>query len=419
MQDSVSSRRRFLGWGNGLLTAAGLASRPLPAATSRQTAEGVDYYDKLGVAKIINAAGTYTALTASTMPPSVQAAVAGAARHPVRLAELQQKAGEYIARRLKCEAALVSAGAASALTLGTAACMTVGNRPAASLLPLEVSGLKNEVIVQKAHRYGYDHAIKNCGIRFVEVETPEQYEKAFTDRTVMCHFFNAAEAGQIGREQWIETAHRHGVPCFNDAAADVPPISNLWNYTKMGFDLVTFSGGKGLRGPQNAGLLLGRKDLIQAAAWSNSPYDETVGRGMKVAKEQIVGMVAAIDWFLDQSDDTMQAEFRSRAQRIVSHLKDIPSLTHEIMVPPVANAVPHLVIRYDQGRIRTSPLDVSASLRAGSPSIELNPSTGRKPASAGLPGGEDTIVVGVWMLQPGEDLIVASRLRDVLLKAAT
>jgi L-seryl-tRNA(Ser) seleniumtransferase len=187
----------------------------------------------------------------------------------------------------------------------------------------------------------------------------------------------------------------------------------------MGFDMVTFSGGKGLRGPQNAGLLLGRKDLIQAAAWSNSPYDETVGRGMKVAKEQIIGMVAAIDWFLDQSDDAMQAEFRSRAERIVSHLKDIPTLTHEIMVPSVANAVPHLVIRYDQGRIRTSPLEVSESLRAGSPSIELNPSTGRKPASAGLPGGEDTIVVGVWMLQPGEDLIVARRLRDVLLKAAT
>jgi L-seryl-tRNA(Ser) seleniumtransferase len=277
--------------------------------------------------------------------------------------------------------------------------------------------LKNEVIIQKTHRYGYDHAIKNCGIRFVEVETLDQYERAFTDRTVMCHFFNAAEEGQIGREKWLEVAHRHGVPCFNDAAADVPPVSNLWNYTQMGFDLVTFSGGKGLRGPQNAGLLLGRKDLIEAAAWSNSPHDETVGRGMKVAKEQIVGMVAAVDWFLDQGDEAMQAEFRRRAERIVSLLKDIPTLTHQVIVPPVANAVPHLVIHYDQGRIHKSPLEVSQALRAGSPAIELNPSTGRKPASAGLPGGEDTIVVGVWMLQPGEELIVARRLREVLLKA--
>src|SRR5450432_1359756 len=414
-----ATRRSFFAWTRNATAATGLlgTTSVRAGADAAQAVPGADYYDKLGVSKIINAAGTYTALTASIMPPSVQAAVAKAAKHPVRLAELQQKAGEYIARRLKCEAALVSAGAASALTLGTAACMTVGNRPAASLLPLEVSGLKNEVIVQKAHRYGYDHSIKNCGIRFVEVETPEQYEKAFTGRTVMCHFFNAAEAGQIGREQWIETAHRHGVPCFNDAAADVPPISNLWNYTKMGFDLVTFSGGKGLRGPQNAGLLLGRKDLIHAAAWSNSPHDETVGRGMKVAKEQIIGMVAALDWFLAQTDDGMQAEYRSRANRIAAQLKGIPTLTHEVHIPPVANHIPHLVIRYDQARVKKSPLEVADILRTGSPAIELNPSTGRKSGTTGLPTDENTIVVGVWMLEPGEDLIVARRLREVLSKA--
>jgi L-seryl-tRNA(Ser) seleniumtransferase len=415
---NTATRRSFFGWTRNALAATGLVSATPSLAASPQVPPGEDYYDKLGVTKIINAAGTYTALTASIMPPSVQAAVARAARNPVRLGELQQKAGAYIAQRLKCEAALVSAGAASALTLGTAACMTVGNRQAVSLLPLDVSSLKNEVIVQKAHRYGYDHAITNCGVRFVEVETLDDYEKAFTPKTVMCHFYNAAEAGNISREKWIEVAHRHGVPCFNDAAADVPPISNLWNYTQMGFDLVTFSGGKGMRGPQNAGLLLGRKDLIEAASWSNSPRDETVGRGMKVAKEQIVGMAAAVDWFLAQSDDGMQAEFHGRAERIAAHLKDIPTLTHDIVVPAVANAIPHLVIRYDQGRVGKSPLEVSDMLRKGSPSIELNPSTGRKAASAGLPGGEDTIVVGVWMLQPGEDLIVARRLHEVL-KAAT
>jgi uncharacterized pyridoxal phosphate-dependent enzyme len=413
----AATRRNFFSWSRNALAATGLVSTA-PLTAEAAAAAGEDYYAKLGVTKIVNAAGTYTALTASIMPPSVQAAVAEAAKHPVRLAELQQKSGEYIARRLKCEAALVSAGAASALTLGTAACMTVGNRQAASQLPLEVSSLKNEVIIQKGHRYGYDHAITNCGVRFVEVETLDQYEQAFTPRTVMCHFFNAAEHGQITREKWIEVAHRHGVPCFNDAAADVPPISNLWNYTQMGFDLVTFSGGKGLRGPQSAGLLLGRKDLIEAATWSNSPHDETVGRGMKVAKEQIIGMVAAIDWYLSQTDDGMQAEFRHRAERIAAVLKDVPTLTHEIVVPPLANAVPHLVIRYDQTRVRKTPLEVWQILREGSPAIELNPSTGRKPASAGMPGGEDMIVVGVWMLQPGEDLLVGRRLREVLLKAA-
>jgi len=413
----AATRRNFFSWTRNALAATGLVGTA-PAVAEAATAAGEDYYAKLGVTKIVNAAGTYTALTASIMPPSVQAAVAEAAKHPVRLAELQQKAGEYIARRLKCEAALVSAGAASALTLGTAACMTVGNQKAVSQLPLDVSALKNEVIIQKGHRYGYDHAIKNCGTQFVEVESLDQYEQAFTPRTVMCHFFNAAEQGQISREKWIEVAHRHGVPCFNDAAADVPPISNLWNYTQMGFDLVTFSGGKGLRGPQNAGLLLGRKDLIEAASWSNSPHDETVGRGMKVAKEQIIGMVAAVDWYLSQTEESMQAEFRRRAERIAAALKDVPTLTYEIVVPPLANAVPHLVIRYDQIRVRKTPLEVWQILREGSPAIELNPSTGRKPASAGMPGGEDMIVVGVWMLQPGEDLLVGRRLREVLLKAA-
>jgi L-seryl-tRNA(Ser) seleniumtransferase len=406
-----STRRRFFNWA---LTAGGLAVRPVRAA---EATEGEDYYDKLGVTKIINAAGTYTALTASIMPPSVQAAVARAAQYPVRLGELQRLAGEYLAKRLHCEAAMVTAGAASALTLGMAACITAASKTAIHNIPSDLTGLKNEVLVQKAHRYEYDHALRNCGASFVPVETLAEYEAAFTERTVMAHFFNAAEGGQIGREDWIRVAHAHGVPCFNDAAADVPPISNLWNYTKMGFDLVTFSGGKGIRGPQNAGLLLGKKELIAAAALNNSPASDTVGRGMKVAKEQIVGMVAAVDWFLSQSDAAMEAEFRQRAERIAAHLKGIPSLESSISLPDVpANMVPHLLLRYDQGRVKIAPRAVAAELRSGNPAIELNPSTGQR-HGGGLPSDENTIVVGVWMLQPGEDMIVARRLREVLSKA--
>src|SRR5215472_7390823 len=178
------SRRGFFSWAGGLLASRGLVA----ANTTRHPGEeGEDYYDKLGVTKIINAAGTFTLFTASMMPPSVQAAVARAAKHPVRLADLQRAAGEYIARKLQCEAAVVTAGAASALTLGTAACMTVGNKPAIERLPTDLSGLKNEVIVQKTHRYGYDHALRNCGVRFVQVETIPEYEAAFNDRTVLAH----------------------------------------------------------------------------------------------------------------------------------------------------------------------------------------------------------------------------------------
>jgi L-seryl-tRNA(Ser) seleniumtransferase len=416
-----SSRRSFL----GKTMAAGLAGQPLLARKSDKVAampkmaEGEDYYDKLGVTKIINAAGTYTALTASIMPPSVQAAVAKAAQHPVRLGELQRNAGEYLAKKLKCEAALVSAGAASALTLAAAACVTMGNRTAAHAIPTDMAGLKNQVIVQKSHRYGYDHALRNAGVEFVMVETLDEYEKAFNDKTVMCHFFNAAESGQISREDWVRVAKAHNVPSSNDAAADVPPISNLWNYTQMGFDLVIFSGGKGLRGPQNAGLLLGRKDLIAAAAINNSPADDAVGRGMKVAKEQIVGMVAAVDWFLSQTDEGMETEFQRRAEKIAAQMKGIPTLESKIVKPnTAANGVPHLLLRYDQQRVKISPQAVMQELRKGTPSIELNPGTGRRP-SAGLPTDQNTIVVGVWMLQPGEEMIVGKRLHEVLSKAAS
>src|SRR5437016_356392 len=225
--DAIGTRRKFLGWANWLFASGGLASHHLQAAELRHTAEGEDYYDKLGVTKIINAAGTYTSLTASTMPPSVQAAVALAAKHPVRLAEVQKASGEYLAQKLKCEAALVSAGAASALTLGTAACVMAANKCGIRDIPNEVPHLKNEVIIQKGHRYGYDQALLCCGVRFVEVETIPQYEAAFTDKTVMAHFYNASEQGDISREDWIRVAKSHRIPTFNDAAADVPPISNL------------------------------------------------------------------------------------------------------------------------------------------------------------------------------------------------
>jgi L-seryl-tRNA(Ser) seleniumtransferase len=377
----------------------------------------VDYYQKLGVTPFINAAGTYTVLSASTMPDEVQAAIALAAKKPVNLNELLEASGAYLAKQLRCEAALVTSGAAAALVVGTAACVTMGNDQAILGIPTDSAGLKNEVIVQKSHRYGYDHAVRNCGIRFVEVETIDQYEQAFNDHTVMAHFFNAG-GGKISGEDWVRVAHQHGVPCFNDAAADVPPISNLWKYTQMGFDLVTFSGGKGLRGPQCTGLLLGRKDLIEAAKKNNSPNSNTIGRGMKVAKEEIVGLVAAVDWFLKQDDAAMEAEYRRRADAIAKGLNSVPTLQTQIFVPEVANHVPHLHITYDQNRVKITGAEVMKKLREGTPRIELNPSTGGASASAGLPGGPNTIVVGVWMLQPGEETIVANRLRDVLKAAA-
>jgi L-seryl-tRNA(Ser) seleniumtransferase len=243
----------------------------------------------------------------------------------------------------------------------------------------------------------------------------EDYRATLGDRTVMTNFFNAAEGGEIGREAWIQAAHEHGVPCHLDAAADVPPIENLWNYTGMGFDLVCFSGGKGIRGPQNAGLLLGRKDLIELAAQNDNPNSDAVGRGMKVAKEQIVGMVAAVDWLLEQSDDKLEAEYLRRTAIIQKAVSSIPSVTTRVFTPPIANHVPHLIIDVDPAQMGTTPHEVAEELRNGTPSIELNPATGTD--GRGLTGTWNSIVLSTWMLEEGEEHIVAARLRSVLMKA--
>jgi len=385
-----------------------------PAATNSPVA--VDYYQKLGVKKMINAAGTYTMYTAAVMPPPVIRAVEEAAKHPVHLHELQVRAGEYIAQKLRCEGALVSCGASSALTLATAAAITSANNCKPEDIPQNVGPMKNEVIVQKSHRYGYDHAIFLCGAKIVEVETLDDYKRAFNEKTVMTNFFNAAENGEIGHEQWLEVAHQHNVPCHIDAAADMPPISNLWKYTGMGFDMVCFSGGKGIRGPQNAGLLLGKKQLIDLAHMNNNPY-EGVGRGMKVAKEQIVGMVAAVDWLLEQSDESMEKEFTRRANVIGNIVKDVPTVKTTIFTPEVANHVPHLIITYDPSTVGITPKEVQAKLRALDTPIELNPSTGSQHAGSGMPACPNALVVGTWMLLPGEPEIVGRQIRAALKKA--
>src|SRR6202167_2926870 len=417
--DKRFSRRRFFRWTGGL--AAGFSVAKSFASPTAEV-NGEDYYDKLGVPKIINAAGTYTTLTAACMPPVVLAAVQKAALHPVRLRDLQTKSGEYIAQRLKCEGAVVTSGAAGAITLAAAACLQYANNIDILDMPQAIDGKKNQVIVQRAHRYEYDRAMYLCGARVTEVVTLDDYKRACAaGNAVMTNFFNAAEdedgiagSAQIGREEWLQVAHEYKIPCHLDAAADMPPISNLWKYTGMGFDLVAFSGGKGMRGPQNAGLLLGRKVLTDLAHANNNPGDG-IGRGMKVAKEQIVGMVAAVDWVLSHTEESMQGDYQKRVDLIARAVKGIRSVWTETVVPKIANHVPHLLIRFDPAVIGVTTGQIVDALRTGAPSIELNPNTGQKP-NQGIPADANTLVVGVWMLQPGEDAIVGQRIRAILTK---
>jgi L-seryl-tRNA(Ser) seleniumtransferase len=344
-------------------------------------------------------------MTASLMPPEVMEAIEYASKHYVMLEELQIKVGERIASLVRAEAALVTSGAASALTLGTAAVLTGTDQRKMQALPdLAAAGMKSEVIIQKSHRFGYDHAVRNCGVRMIEVETREDLERAINPNTAMMLFYNNNNReGQIRDEEFARLGKTHGVPTFNDAAADVPPVENLWKYTGMGFDLVTFSGGKGLRGPQSAGLLLGRKDLVAAARLNAPPNGNTIGRGMKVNKEEIVGMLAALELYLKKDRAREQQDFERRAETIRSSATAVSGVTAEVFTPEVANHVPHVRVTWDAAAKGLTAAAVIEAMRAGEPSIAIR-------------AEGPSLVIGVWMMRAGEDKIVARRLRQVLEK---
>jgi len=364
-----------------------------------------DFFTELGVRPFVNAWGTITAKSGSLMHPEVIEAYNYASQQFVDLNDLQDKVGKRIAEMLNCEAAMVTAGAASAMTLGTAACITGKDPEKIRQLP-NLPGDQLEVIIQKTHRFSYDHAVRNTGIKMVEVDGPDEMEEAINERTVMMLFFNAAGEHSVSHEQFVEIGKKHNVPTFNDAAADVPPVENLFKYIEMGFDLVTFSGGKAIRGPQSAGLLYGRKDLIEAARLNNVPNGDTIGRGMKVNKEEVLAMMVALEKYLERDHEKDWKEWEDRIEQINLAVSSVPSVETERYVPPVANHVPHLSIKWDQDRIKISPPDLRKKLENGYPSIVTF-------------GGDESVEVSVFMLQPEEVGIVAQRLKEELEMALT
>jgi D-glucosaminate-6-phosphate ammonia-lyase len=393
------SRRRFLESASAIPFIGGwLGPREAGAATVAAAASR-DYFAELGVRPFINAAGTYTAMTSSLMPAEVVAAIEYAAKHYVMLDELHDRVGARLATLLRCEGVMVTSGAASALTLGTAAVLTGTDQQKIVDLP-NLPGPRREVIVQKTHRFGYDHAVRNCGVDLVEVETREELERAVTERTAMMLFYNANNfVGRIRDEEFAQLGKKHRIPTLNDCAADVPPVENLWKYTGMGFDLVAFSGGKGIRGPQSAGLLLGRKDLIAAARLNGPPNSNSIGRGLKVNKEEMLGMFVAVEQYLARDHARDRRDFDARAEAIRKAATAVPGVKAEVFVPEVANHVPHVRVSWDRTDLRADA--VVRALRAGNPSI-------------GTRAEGETVVIGVWMMQPGDDTIVARRLRQEL-----
>lgn len=379
-----------------------LIGAALPAWAAPK-AESMDYFKELGVRPFINAAGTYTALTASLMPPEVMAAMQYASKRYVHLNKLQEAVGARIASLLGAEAAMVTSGAAGALAVGTAACVTGKDQAKILKLP-DLTGMKNEVIVQRTHRYGYDHSVRAVGVTMVEIETVEQLERAIGGSTAMLHFWCDAEPrGKISAAEWAQLGKKHGVPTFADAADILPPVDNLTKYLKLGFDLVCFSGGKSMCGPQSAGLLLGRKDLIEAARLNTSPNSDTIARGMKVNKEEMLGMLVALELYLKRDHAADEREWGRRVELIAKAAKEAKSVQTDVVVPPIANHVPHLRIRWDQNALPQTVAQVRQKLLDGEPSIEVCPMTNR-----------EFLVINVSRLEPGEAEIVARRLKEVL-----
>lgn len=360
-----------------------------------------DYFKELGIRTFINAAGTYTSMTGSLMAQEVVEAINYASHEYVNLDELHDKIGKRIAELLDCEAATVTSGCFGAMSIAMAGVMCGNDPEKVKQLP-NTDGLKNEVIIQEAHSIGYSQALTNVGAKIVKIKTAQELESSINEKTAMLWFLNAnTEEGEIKWAEFIEIGKKFGVPTFIDCAADVPPVDNLFRFTKMGFDMVAFSGGKGLRGPQSAGLLLGKKEFIQYARLHTPPRGETIGRGMKVNKEEVVGLLAALELYLNKNHKKEWELWESQINLIANAAKSIAGVDIMIHVPPHANHVPSLKIKWDQNKIRVSPNQFREMLRNGDPSIETV--------------GDDTeIGITTWMMVPGQESIVADKIQMLL-----
>lgn len=364
-------------------------------------------FKELGIRTFINAAGTLTYMTGSLMHDEVLETINSTSKEFCMLDEVQDKVGEKIAKIVHAEAAVVTSGAFSGMTLGLAGILTgMDEKKVAQLPHLEYSMMKSEVICQKGHDIVYNHALTNTGCKMVIVETPEDVDKAVNERTALMHFLHInADQGKIMHEEWVALGKKHGIPTSIDIAADVPPVSNLWRFNDMGFDFVVISGGKAMRGPQSAGILMGTKDIIAAARLHMPPRGGNIGRGMKINKEEILGMYVALEKYVSYDHDKEWATWEAGIDHINKSVSSIPGITTEVHVPPLGNHTPTLRITWDPGQVKISNKEFRETLRNYDPSIEVGG------------GSENSVNVTVFMLKAGQEKIVGARLKEVFSKA--
>ena len=363
-----------------------------------------DVYQDLDVPTFINAGEPFTSLSGAPVRSEVKRAMRLAGTKFVRFVDAQKAVGARLASLLECEAAMVTTGAGGALTLGTAACMTGADVATIRRLP-DSTGMRNEAIIQKAHRYQYEQAVRICGTKMIEVETSEQMDQAIGPRTALLLFNNRwTTQGRIKHEEFVAVGKSRGIPTFIDCASDVPPADNLTKFNKLGFDLVTFSGGKGLRAPPSTGLLMGRRDLIDAAKRNSAPHDETIGRGMKLNKDELVGLLVAVELCLQDGSNSVFAVSEKTLQHMGEEISRLEGVRVEVFRPPVSYRWPHLRIQWNEGQRRLTAGQAREKLLNGEPSIVTR--TGPDPVIG--------LELSAWMLSSEAVPIVVSRVTEVL-----
>ncbi len=413
------NRRSVLKWAGALpllgSIAADAAWQKARAAVSG-TGTG-NIYSRIGVRSFINARGTWTYLSASLELPEVRAAKQEAARHFVDIFELQRAAGKRLAELSGAESGMITSGAAGAIASATAACIA-GTDPAKIWQLPDTTGLKNEVIMFGG-RSAFDSAARLAGGKLVVAHTEDELQAAIGPSTAMIYTTLLDDR----LKNAIAVAKRANVPLLLDDAAGIPPIENLRLYPKMGADLFCFSGGKGLCGPQCSGLLLGRKDLIEAAMANTSPWEGSVCRAMKVGKEEVMGCLAAVEAWQKMDLGALNREWNRTVKRVAALVQTVPGVSTEIKIPEGGNRYPTLTVTWDEEGWKFTVADCDRALREGNPRIEVlthsNPSL--VPAVSEhhdrkTPPPNKLQIISMTM-QPGEDLIVGQRLREILKNA--
>src|SRR5262245_16847179 len=370
-------------------------------------------YARLGIRPVIHAAGTTTRYGGSLMRPETIEAMREAAGALVNIDELNEAAGAAIARMLGAEAALVTAGSTAGLVLQAAACITGDDPIRVARLP-DVDGLRHEFVIQRAHRFSYDQAFRVPGGVLVEIglgrrTMPHELENAIGPRTAgVVHLVSpfTSPPGTLFFEDVCQIAHARGVPVLVDAASMLPPRENLFRHLRGGADLVIWSGGKGIRGPQSTGILAGRRDLVRAAALNASP-NQAIGRAAKTSKEEIVGLVNALELFLGEDEKAEMEGYRELCATIADGVRDVPGIRAVVEQDPVNRVLPHACIYFEPSWTGPSGRAIQLALAAGDPHIYLQ----QGPHQGGY---FDEIAVDPINLQPGDEAIVATRLREEL-----